>query len=155
MSKILGLDPGYDRLGFGVIEISRGKTQVLDFGVITTHKGLEFGERLLQIFEDLEEILKTHKPNIISVEKLYSTVNQKTVMNVAEARGVARLVAAKHGLKFLEFNPNQIKSAVAGNGSADKKGVQKMVAMILGLPRAPKPDDAADALAIALTAVGR
>jgi crossover junction endodeoxyribonuclease RuvC len=155
MSKILGLDPGYDRLGFGVIEVARGKTCALDFGVITTHKGLEFGERLLQIFEDLEEILKAHKPDVISVEKLYSTVNQKTVMNVAEARGVARLVAAKHGLKFLEFTPNQIKSAVAGNGSADKKGVQKMVAMILGLPRTPKPDDAADALAIALTAVGR
>jgi len=154
MSIILGIDPGYDRLGFGVIEVKRGKVSVLDFGVITTGKGLEFGERLLQVYEDLEEILKTHKPDVVSVEKLYSTINQKTVMNVAEARGVARLVAAKHGLVFREFTPNQVKSAVAGNGSADKKGVQKMVALILGLPRVPKPDDAADALAIALTASG-
>ena len=154
MSIILGIDPGYDRLGFGVLKVVRGKISVLDFGIISTHKGLEFGERLFQIYEDLEEILKTHKPDVVSVEKLYSTVNQKTVMNVAEARGVIRLVAAKHGLAFHEFTPNQIKSAVAGNGSADKKGVQKMVTMILGLPRAPKPDDAADALAIALTAVG-
>jgi crossover junction endodeoxyribonuclease RuvC len=152
---ILGIDPGYDRLGFGVIEVSRGKIRVLDFGVITTYKGLEFGERLLQVYEDLEEILKTHKPDAVSVEKLYTTVNQKTAMSVAEARGVARLVAAKHGLRFYEFTPNQVKSAVAGNGSADKKGVQKMVALVLGLSRPPKPDDVADALAIALTAVGR
>jgi crossover junction endodeoxyribonuclease RuvC len=155
MSIILGLDPGYDRLGFGVISVVKGKINVVDFGVITTDKSLKFGERLLQVSDDLEELLSIHKPGVVSVEKLYTTINQKTAMNVAEARGVARLVAAQHNIEFKEFTPNQIKSAVAGNGSADKKGIQKMVALILGLSRPPKPDDAADALAIALTAIGR
>jgi len=86
MSIILGLDPGYDRLGFGVISVVKGKINVVDFGVITTDKSLKFGERLLQVSDDLEELLSIHKPGVVSVEKLYTTINQKTAMNVAEAR---------------------------------------------------------------------
>jgi crossover junction endodeoxyribonuclease RuvC len=155
MHTILGIDPGFDRLGFGLIKVDGAKTKALDFGVITTSKTTDFGERLVQIEEDLESLIKSSKPDLVSLEKLYTTVNQKTAMRVAESRGVVLLVVARHGLPIVEFAPNQVKSAVTGDGGADKKAMQKMVARLLGLSRVPKPDDAADALAIALTAVGR
>lgn len=155
MSKIIGIDPGFDRLGFAVIVVERGRARAIDFGVITTDKKDDFGQRLLQLEKDLICLLKEHKPDLLSLEKLYTTVNQKTAMKVAEARGIVTLTAARHKLPTVEFTPNQVKSAITGNGAADKKAVQKMVARLLNLPRVPEPDDAADALAIALTGMGK
>lgn len=151
-STIIGIDPGFDRLGFAIIVIDSSRARAIDFGVITTDKKDDFGDRLVQLEKDLICLLKEHQPDLLSMEKLYTTVNQKTAMKVAEARGVVTLVAARHKLPTVEFTPNQVKSAITGNGAADKKAMQKMVARLLNLPRVPKPDDAADALAIALTA---
>ncbi|MFA6131958.1 MAG: crossover junction endodeoxyribonuclease RuvC [Patescibacteria group bacterium] len=152
MSKIIGIDPGFDRLGFAIIVVDGCRVRAIDFGVITTDKKDEFGSRLLQLEKDLLCLLKEHKPDLLSMEKLYTTVNQKTAMKVAEARGVVTLTAARCKLPTVEFTPNQVKSAVTGNGAADKKAMQKMVTRLFNLSCVPKPDDAADALAIALTA---
>lgn len=152
---ILGIDPGFGRMGFAVIRVSGQQTEVVDFGVMTTPVNSDFGGRLLQLESDLCSLLEAAKPDLAATERLFTTVNQKTATQVAEVRGVVLLTLARHGLPVVEFSPNQVKSAVTGNGAADKKAVQKMIARLLNLPRIPKPDDAADALAIALTAVGR
>ena len=149
---VLGIDPGFGRMGFGCISVIKGKTIVLDYGVVTTSGKDAFGERLVQLADDLDELIRTHKPDRMAVEKLYFTKNAKTAMQVAEARGVILLCAARRKVPVVEFTPSQVKSAVAGDGKADKKGMQKMVTHILALKRAPKLDDAADALALALCA---
>jgi len=152
---ILGIDPGFGRMGFAVIHTDGRQTEAVDFGVMTTPINSDFGDRLLQLEADLCALLEAAKPDLVSMEKLFTTVNQKTAMRVAEARGMVLLTLARHGLPVVEFTPNQVKSATTGNGSADKKAMQKMVARLLNLPQVPKPDDAADALAIALTATGK
>lgn len=150
MACVLGLDPGFGRLGFGAISVVRGKTCVLDCGIISTSKDTPFGERLVQLADDVETLLKELKPSKIVVEKLFFAKNATTAMQVAEARGVLIYLAAKHKIPVSEYTPSQVKSAVCGNGQADKKAIQKMVKMMLNLKSAPKVDDAADALALAL-----
>lgn len=149
---VLGIDPGFGRMGFGCLRVERGRTTVLDYGVSTTKAGVAHEKRLLQISDDLDEIVRTHKPGVLAIEKLYFSKNVKTAMQVAEARGAILVVAARHGLPVVELSPGQVKMAVTGSGSADKKGVAMMVTKLLGLKRAPKLDDAADALALALCA---
>jgi len=149
---ILGIDPGYGRMGFGCLRCSKKDYEALGFGVITTKSKTPFPKRLSHIGADVEDLVNKYEPDIFAVERLYFAKNTTTAMKVAEARGVSILKAADAGIRVVEFTPAQIKKAVTGTGSADKKAMQEMVKRTLGLPRIPKPDDAADALAVALTA---
>jgi crossover junction endodeoxyribonuclease RuvC len=149
--RILGIDPGTGILGFGVIEASRGKVQLVDAGVIRTPVKEDDAVRLLTIFEELSDIIAQSKPEMMSVEKLFFARNVTTAMTVAQARGVVLLCGMQAGITIHEFTPMQIKMAVTGYGKADKKQMQEMVRVHLGLKSIPKPDDAADALAAALT----
>ena len=149
---ILGIDPGYGRLGFGFISIQPGKVIALDYGIISTKAGEKFPHRLLQISQDLEILIQQHQPDLISIEKLYFAKNTKTAMQVAEARGVILLKSAERQIPIIEFTPAQIKKSITGDGTADKKAIQWMVKEILKLKATPQIDDAADALAVALTA---
>lgn len=149
---IMGLDPGYGRLGFGVIQVTGHEVQLLDYGVITSPQGLDFEHRLLQLGEDMWELVSQHKPELVAIEKLFFGKSSTTAMKVAHARGVAMMMVAKAGAQIVEYAPNQIKKALTGDGSADKRAMQQMVKHLLQLARVPKPDDAADAIAVALTA---
>jgi len=155
---ILGLDPGLATLGFGLIKcIYNAKTKELDstsmvdFGVIKTTKKQEMGERLITIYEDLHTILNTFKPDLAATEKLFFYRMSNTIL-VAQARGILVLVLAQHKIPLIEFTPPQIKKIMTGYGNADKSDVQQAVARELNLDEIPKPDDAADALAVALAA---
>lgn len=149
--RILGIDPGTGILGFGVIDVTGTKITMVDAGVITTPAHTPHDERLEDIFNGLTEIVESNKPDAYSVEKLFFTKNVTTAMTVAEARGVALLVARQHGIPIAEYTPPQIKQTLTGYGKADKKQVQEMVRLQLGLKEVPKPDDCADALAAAIT----
>ena len=149
--RILGIDPGTGILGFGVIDVERGKAKLIDAGVIRTPVKEDDAVRLLTIFEELSEIIKLNKPDMMSVEKLFFARNVTTAMTVAQARGVVLLCGKQAGLSIAEYTPMQIKQAVTGYGKADKKQMQEMVRVILQLKEIPKPDDAADALAAAIT----
>lgn len=148
--RILGIDPGTGLLGFGVIE-SGLKPKMVDAGVVRTKVHQPEPERLLIIFDSLQEIVKSTKPDVVSVEKLFFARNVTTAMSVAQARGVVLLVAQRHNLPIFEYTPMQIKQSLTGYGKADKKQMQEMVRLLLNLKEIPKPDDAADALAAALT----
>lgn len=148
--KILGIDPGTATTGFGVIEIVNGKKNAVDFGVITTPKDLPMDKRLRELYSDLSAIIEKHKPDWVVIEQLFFARNTTTAITVGQARGVALLAAAQANLKIAEYTPLQVKQAVAGYGQASKKQVGEMVKTILNLAQVPKPDDAADALAIAL-----
>jgi crossover junction endodeoxyribonuclease RuvC len=150
--KILGIDPGIATTGFAIVEKSHGNLTSLDFGVISTPKNLKLETRLLELADDLRGIIRHHKPDLVAVESLFFCNNQKTAIAVAEARGVILLVATELGVKVCEFTPLQVKQSVCGYGKADKRQVQKMVCEIYSLEKIPKPDDAADALAIAFAA---
>lgn len=155
MSKaitILGIDPGYGITGYGVIEMVGGKRRCLNYGVIRTECGEAFSERLKCLHQDLKQIIKKYQPDCIAVEQLFFYNNAKTAIKVGEARGVIMLTAIINKLKILEFTPLQVKQAISGYGNADKRQVQQMVKILLNLKSLPAPDDAADALAIALTA---
>ena len=149
---ILGLDPGYGRLGFGVIFVRGSEIQLVDYGVATTTAGEAFEKRLLHLGNDLHDLFLHHKPDFVAVEKLFFGKSSTTAMNVAHARGVALLMAAQAGCPVCEFTPAQVKKALTGDGKAGKTAMQTMVKHLLNLPHIPKPDDAADALAIAITA---
>jgi crossover junction endodeoxyribonuclease RuvC len=149
--RILGIDPGTGILGFGVIEAERGKAQLVDGGVIRTPAKQDDAERLQTIFEELTDIIVQAKPQVMAVEKLYFAQNVTTAMTVAQARGVVLLAGQQAGLKIYEYTPLQIKQALTGYGRAEKKQIQEMVRVILGLDSVPKPDDCADALAAAIT----
>lgn len=150
--RILGIDPGTGILGFGVIDIdSKGKASLVDAGIIRTPVKQADSDRLLTIFDELTEVISELKPHIMAVEKLFFAQNVTTAMSVSQARGVVLLMGKQHGLELHEYTPLQIKQALTGYGRADKKQVQEMVRVILGLESIPKPDDAADALAAALT----
>jgi crossover junction endodeoxyribonuclease RuvC len=149
--KIIGIDPGTGILGFGVIEVTGSKIKLVEAGVIRTPAHTPHDERLEEIFDGLTEIIAATKPDAFSIEKLFFTRNITTAMSVAEARGVAVLVARKAGLPVAEYTPPQIKQTLTGYGKADKKQVQEMVRIQLGLKEVPKPDDCADALAAAIT----
>lgn len=149
--KIIGIDPGTGILGFGVIEIdSRNKAHLIDAGVIRTPVHEDASVRLLTIYDELTSIIKELKPQLMSVEKLFFAQNVTTAMTVSQARGVVLLCGQQHSLQLHEYTPLQIKMALTGYGRADKKQVQEMVRVILGLKEVPKPDDCADALAAAL-----
>jgi len=149
---ILGLDPGYGRMGFGVIYVEGSNLSLVDYGVATTTSGDMFEHRLLSIANDLHELFTHHQPHAVAIEKLFFGKSSSTSMNVAHARGVALLMAAQAGCPVIEFTPAQVKKALTGDGKAGKAAMQKMVMQLLSLPKIPKPDDAADALAIAITA---
>lgn len=149
--KILGIDPGTATTGFGVIEKHGSKLKFVDAGVISTPPDMEMPNRLSEIYSGLQELIEHHKPDCIAVELLYFATNVTTAITVGQARGVVLLAAGEAGLKLGEYTPLQVKQAVTGYGKADKKQIQEMVKMILGLDGIPKPDDAADGLAIAIT----
>ncbi len=149
--RILGIDPGTGILGFGVIDVdSRGKVTLVDAGVILTPVKQADSERLFTIYDELTQIIKELQPSIMSVEKLFFAQNVTTAMSVSQARGVVLLCGKQHDLELHEYTPQQIKLAITGHGRADKKQMQEMVRVILGLKEVPKPDDCADALAAAL-----
>jgi len=149
---ILGIDPGTATTGFGIIDQTKNQPTLVDFGIISTKKSLTDAERLELLAKDLRQLLKKFKPSAVGVEKLFLTTNQKTVMTVSQARGVVLLIAQQHGIPILEFTPLQVKSFICGYGKAEKKQVQYVVQKTFKLKSPPKPDDAADALAIALCA---
>lgn len=150
--RILGIDPGTGILGFGVIDVhGQAKPQMVDAGVIRTPVNEEDSVRLLTIYDELTEIIADVKPDAMSVEKLFFVRNITTAMSVSQARGVILLAGKQANLQLFEYTPLQIKQSVAGYGKADKKQVQEMVRVLLGLNEVPKPDDCADALAAALT----
>ena len=149
--RIIGIDPGTGILGFGIIEITKGKAQLVDAGVIRTPVKEDDAVRLLTIYEELTQIIADTKPEEMSVEKLFFSQNVTTAMTVSQARGIVLLCGMQAGLKIAEYTPQQIKQAVTGYGKADKKQIQEMVRMILQLQEVPKPDDCADALAAAIT----
>lgn len=149
--RIIGIDPGTGILGFGVIEIKNDKVILLDAGVITTPAHTPLEERLLEINNSLDEIIAENKPHAMSIEKLFFSKNVTTAISVSHARGVAMLAGKKAGLTIHEYTPVEIKMAITSYGKADKKQVQEMVKILLNLKHTPQPDDAADALATALT----
>jgi crossover junction endodeoxyribonuclease RuvC len=149
--RILGIDPGTGILGFGIIESAKGKAQLVDAGVIRTPVKEDDAVRLLTIYEELTDIIAQAKPSEMAVEKLFFARNVTTAMTVAQARGVVLLAGMQAGLTIHEYTPLQIKQAITGYGKADKKQVQEMVRVLLSLKSIPKPDDAADALAAAIT----
>jgi crossover junction endodeoxyribonuclease RuvC len=149
--RILGIDPGTGILGFGVIDTDKGKLQLVDAGVIRTPVKEDDAVRLQTIFEEITDIITETKPGVMSVEKLFFAQNVTTAMTVAQARGVVLLAGQQAGLEIHEYTPLQIKQSLTGYGRAEKKQIQEMVRVILKLKVVPKPDDAADALAAAIT----
>lgn len=150
--RILGIDPGTGILGFGVVEVAPGnKMQMVTAGVIRTPAHTPLPDRLEEIYNGLHEIIKETNPTVMSIEKLFFAQNVTTAMSVSHARGVAMLVGKQTKLEIAEYTPLQIKQTLTGYGKADKKQMQEMVRMQLNLTEVPKPDDAADALAAAMT----
>ena len=150
--KILGIDPGIGICGFGLIETSsRASARALDFGVITTTMNAPLPGRLEELYDSLQEVFDQAKPDVVSVEKLFFSKNITTGIAVAEARGLVLLTAAKRKIPIYEYTPNEIKKTLTGYGSAGKPQMEEMVRLHLGLDKKPKPDDAADALAAAIT----
>ncbi len=147
---ILGIDPGLAIVGWGVLECVKGKFRVMGYGSIQTKAGLPVEERIKQIYESMNIIIDKYKPEVMAIEELFWNTNQKTGISVAEARGVILLAAHMKGLQINEYTPLQVKQAVVGYGRAEKKQVITMVTSILNLQKPPKPDDTADALAIAI-----
>ena len=148
--RILGIDPGYGITGFGVIEAERGRSVLLQCGAITTPAGMDFSARLEIIYEDMRQLLEATKPDAVAIEELFFGQNVTTGIGVAQARGVVLLAIRQAGLEVTSYKPMQVKQAVVGYGNATKHQVQDMTKRLLGLSAMPKPDDAADAIAIAL-----
>ena len=147
---ILGIDPGYAIVGFGVIKYEANRFSVIDYGAITTPAGMPFVERLDIIYKELNELFKKSKPEAMAIEQLFYNTNAKTVIDVAQARGVTVLAAYQNNAEIFEYTPLQVKQSVVGYGRAEKKQVQEMIRVILNLEKVPKPDDTADALAMAI-----
>jgi len=150
--RIIGIDPGFAIVGYGVIEYKGGKFKTIDYGAIKTAADTDFNRRLSEIHKDLCSLLDEYKPEIMAIEKIFFTTNQKTAIDVAQARGVIALAAITRDIKIAEFTPLQVKQAVTGYGKAVKKQIQEMTMRLLSLDAIPKPDDAADALAVAICA---
>lgn len=149
--RILGIDPGYAIVGFGVLDYDGRSFTLVNFGAITTPAEMSFDERLEVIYRDMSDIIKLYKPDSMSLEKLYFNTNHTTAIDVAQARGVILLSARQNGIKTYEYTPLQVKNSIVGYGRAEKKQVQEMTRSMLKLKDIPKPDDAADALALAIT----
>lgn len=148
--KILGIDPGYAILGYGVIEKTGNRFRVCSYGSLTTDAGMQMEQRLEYLYDSLREIIEEEKPEVAAIENLFFNTNAKTAILVGQARGVAVLACVKGGLEIEEYTPLQIKQALVGYGRAEKKQVQMMVKTLLNLKSVPKPDDTADALAAAI-----
>lgn len=148
--RIIGIDPGTGILGFGVIDVSRGKTRLVTAGVITTPAHTPLPERLEEIYDGLTDIIRETSPQVMAIEKLFFNQNVTTAMSVSHARGVAMLTGRQAKLRIEEYTPLQIKQSMTGYGRATKKQIQEMVRLQLGLTEIPKPDDCADALAAAI-----
>lgn len=148
--RILGIDPGYGITGFGIIEADRGSQQLIGCGAITTPAGMDFSARLEIIYEDMRKLLETAKPEAVAIEELFFGHNVTTAIGVAQSRGVILLAIRQAGLPVFSYKPMQVKQAVVGYGGATKHQVQEMTKRLLKLSALPKPDDAADAVAIAL-----
>ena len=149
--RVLGIDPGYAIVGWGVVEYISNRFAPIGYGAVITEKDTPFEQRLVEIYESVFDICKRYQPEALSIEKLYYQHNQTTVIGVAEARGVILLAAAQCGVPIYEYTPMQVKQAITGYGKAVKKQVQEMTRVLLHLPAIPKPDDTADALAMAIT----
>ena len=147
---ILGVDPGTATMGYGVLEKTGNRYRALAYGVLETPRTLPAHERLLTLYRGLRELVERYDPDVVATEQLLFSTNRRTAIQVARAAGIALLVAAEAGIEWREYTPLQVKQAVTGYGGADKKQVQTMVQRLLGLESLPKPDDAADALAIAI-----
>ena len=147
---ILGVDPGYATVGWGMVEYRGNRFQTLDYGAVTTGPELPFEQRLERIYDDFTLIIGRYRPQVMAIEKLYFNTNTTTAIGVAQARGCILLAARKGGVKVEEYTPLQVKQSVTGYGKAVKKQVMEMTRMLLGLPEVPKPDDTADALALAI-----
>ena len=147
---ILGIDPGYAIVGYGVIEYKNNHFTVIDYGAILTDAGTPFNIRLEKIYDGMCDIITRHKPEAMAIEKLFYNNNAKTVIDVSQARGVIMLAAQKNAVPAYEYTPLQVKQSVVGYGRAEKKQVQEMTRRILALEKIPKPDDTADALAMAI-----
>ncbi|MFZ5364109.1 MAG: crossover junction endodeoxyribonuclease RuvC [Patescibacteria group bacterium] len=147
---ILGIDPGFARTGFGIIEEKNKNLCVLDYGCLSTPAGLPFEKRLKEIRDGMGLLIKKYRPDVCAVEKIFFCKNTKTAIDVGQARGVVILTAAEKNLEIREFTPLQVKQFITGYGKAEKGQIQKMIKILLGLKEIPKPDDAADALALAI-----
>lgn len=147
---ILGIDPGYAIVGYGVVKYEGNKFTPIKYGAITTPAGMPFVKRLNLIYEGLSEIFNTYKIDALSIEKLFFNTNATTAIDVAHARGVIVLSAERHNIPVFEYTPLQVKQSVTGYGRAEKKQIMEMTRVLLGLEKVPKPDDTADALALAI-----
>jgi crossover junction endodeoxyribonuclease RuvC len=150
---VLGIDPGTAALGYGIVERAGGRLREIDHGCLVTSPDRSLPERLLAIHALVDELIALHQPVLVAVERLFFSKNVQTAMAVGQARGVVLLAAAQHGVPVREATPNEVKSAITGYGAADKAQVGRMVQLVLGMRVLPRPDDAADALAIATWAV--
>ena len=148
--RVLGIDPGYAIVGWGVVEYAGNRFAPVAYGAVCTDKDTPFEQRLCEVYDGVLDICKRYQPQALSLEKLYYQHNQTTVIGVAEARGVILLAAAQCGIPIYEYTPMQVKQAVTGYGKAVKKQIQEMTRILLKLPAIPKPDDTADALAMAV-----
>ena len=148
--RIMGIDPGYATIGFGILDSEKGKHKLVQCGVITTPAHTSLSSRLAQIFDDMLQLIELFKPDAVSVEELFFNTNITTGIAVAHGRGVILLACEKYGVQVFEYTPLQVKQAVVGYGRAEKKQVMDMVRRLCGLNAPPKPDDAADAVALAL-----
>lgn len=150
MIRVLGIDPGYATVGYGIIDYDKSKFAVVNYGAITTAAIVPFENRLAEIYADLCGIIKSYNPDVMAVERLFFTTNQKTAIDVSQSRGVILLAAVNNSVEVTEYTPLQVKQSVTGYGKAVKSQVQEMTKRILNLSAIPKPDDTADALAIAI-----
>lgn len=148
--RILGIDPGTSLIGYGIIDFDGKNWQAVDFGDLKTGINIKNADRVLEVFDFFEKLIKKFQPDKVAIEALFFFKNAKTVIKVGEIKGVLMLAAAKNGVEVAEFTPLQVKQAVSGYGRADKKQIQRMVKIILGLETEPEPDDTADALALAI-----
>ena len=149
--RVIGIDPGTAIVGYGIIDYDKNKYLIVDYGVVLTSKDLSTEERLEIVYNEIDKILKKYKPEFMAIEDLFYFKNNKTVIFVAQARGVILLVGKQNNIAMTSYTPLQVKMGIASYGRADKKQIQEMVKLILKLEEIPKPDDAADALAIAIT----
>jgi crossover junction endodeoxyribonuclease RuvC len=147
---VLGIDPGTAALGYGIVDSSRGRVREVDHGCLVTSPDTALPKRLLAVHAIVDELIAVHSPRLLAIERLFFSKNAQTAFAVGQARGVVLLAAAQHRVPVVEATPNEVKSAIAGYGAADKEQVQRMVQLVLGMAELPRPDDAADALAIAV-----
>ena len=147
---ILGIDPGYAIVGFGAVDYKGSRFNLIEYGAVTTEAGENFEQRLKKVYDGVSDVIDRIKPESLAIEKLFFTTNQKTAIDVAQARGVTVLAATQRNIPVFEYTPLQVKQSIVGYGKAEKRQVMEMVKVILHLEKIPKPDDAADAVALAI-----